>query len=57
LKDIQTIQGKMNKAYKILWNASDNRLEDFKVKFMPTIDEATPTELRLVEVEERTKSN
>jgi hypothetical protein len=48
LQDIQTIQGIMTKAYKILWNNFDDLLEEFRMKVMPTIDEATPTELRIV---------
>jgi hypothetical protein len=51
LQDIQTIQGTITKAYKILWNNSDDLLEEFEMRFMPTIDEATPTKLKITEVE------
>jgi hypothetical protein len=41
----------VTKAYKILWNNYNDLLEDFIMKVIPAIDEATPTELRIDEVE------
>jgi len=57
LQDIRTIQGTVTKAYKILWNASDDLLEEFKMKIVPAIDEATPFKVRIVEADERREAN
>jgi hypothetical protein len=47
----------VKKAYKILWNASVEILEEFIMNIMLEIDDASPRELRIVEVEEHRESN
>jgi hypothetical protein len=43
----------VTKAYKRLWNSFDDLLKYFGMKIMPNIDEAAPTKLRIVEIEEK----
>jgi hypothetical protein len=45
----------VKKSYKRLWNASNELLEEFKMKIMPDIDKEALVELRIVEVEETRK--
>jgi hypothetical protein len=47
----------VTKAYKRLWNASNELLEEFKMEIMPNIDDATPGELRITEVEEKREAS
>jgi hypothetical protein len=37
----------VKKAYKKLWNASNELLEEFGTEIMTNIDHATPSELRI----------
>jgi hypothetical protein len=53
LEDIQSIQKIVTKAYKKLWNASNDLLEEFRMEIMPNIDNATPSLLRIAELEEK----
>jgi hypothetical protein len=52
LKDIQAIQETTTKACKRLWDNSNDLIEEFEMKEMPPIDEATPSKVRIFEVEE-----
>jgi hypothetical protein len=52
LEAIRAVQKTISKACKWLWNSSDDLLEEFMMKLMPPIDEATLAKTRIVEVEE-----
>jgi hypothetical protein len=44
-------------AYKRLWNASYELLEEFRMEIMPNIGDASPSELSIEEVEEKREVN
>jgi hypothetical protein len=55
LENIESTQNVEAKACKILWNSLDDLLEKIEMDFMLNIDDASPSELRITEVE--TKRN
>jgi hypothetical protein len=57
LEYIRNIQKTMTNAYKRLWNASDELLEEFIMQIMPNIDDVDPCEMRIAEVEENRDVN
>jgi hypothetical protein len=50
-EDIEETQQLATKTCKKLWNSSDDLLEGFGMQVMQRLDEATPSELRIAEVE------
>jgi hypothetical protein len=57
LEDIKRIQKTVTKTYKRLWNAYDELLEEFGMDIMPNIDDVSPSEVRIEEVDERRDFN
>jgi hypothetical protein len=52
LKYIQSVQEATTNSCKKLWSSLDDLIKEFEMHLMPPINEATPTTVRIVEVEE-----